>query len=107
MKRLAAVAGAVVILTATACGNGGVNVAEDAPSVPAYRTNENVAAPSGSDLHECKTRMVNTKDGDMGLKKRLIQRRRYRFLFHPRNVGLRILQPKSNVRSWRGLRNYP
>lgn len=68
MKRLAAVAGTVAILTATACGNGGVNVAEDAPSVPAYRTNENVAAPSGSDLHECKTRMVNTKDGDMGLK---------------------------------------
>lgn len=67
MKRLAAVAGAVAILTATACGNGSSNKA-DAPSVPAYRTNENVAAPSGSDLHECKTRMVNTKDGDVGLK---------------------------------------
>lgn len=67
MKRLAAAACTVAVLT-TGCGSVGDDSAAEAPSIPAYRTNEYVEAPSGSDLHECKTRMVSTTDGEMGLK---------------------------------------
>ncbi|AEG84408.1 hypothetical protein [Corynebacterium ulcerans] len=67
MKRLVAVACTVAVL-ATACGREGDNSPAEAPSIPAYHTNEYVAAPSGSDLHECKTRMVSTNDGEIGLK---------------------------------------